>query len=205
MDTLVLHETRQWALQVLLKVFAQEIGIEVTTEGSTHEFDRDSSLDALILSPSLAYALYGGKGITNEYHVDNHLGRPILVTEPQIIDTSLSPTPQAQTPISWVVTYPGFKTRIRRETGNAVDQPSIAMAPEDTTLTRGDMIYLEFVCVFETIAEANASGLKPQIRRVGVSTQRTFVNSNAEDLFTAMLQVRKAYQTYRNKYAGDSL
>ncbi len=199
MDTLVLHETREKALEILRRVFAYEAGIEIIVHGTVAEFDRDPSLDAIVLSPPVAYELYGGKGASNEYHEDTHLGRPVFVSDAEIIDSHEAPLEQAQTPVPWIVTYGGFKGRIELEPGEDDETANLKVVFEDA-LTPAEMLYLEYVNVFEKVAEANAGGLTPQIRRLGVSTRGLFPTLSDNEMNLIATELLKAYREYRQRF-----
>ncbi|MGZ3583455.1 MAG: hypothetical protein ACXWQ5_13730 [Ktedonobacterales bacterium] len=196
MDTLVVHETRRAALEILRRVFAQETGIEIVSHGTVAEFDRDLNLDAIVLSPPVAYELYGGKGPSNVYHEDTHLGRPVFVSDAEIIDSHQAPLKQAQTPVPWIVTYGGFKARIDFEPGEDDETANLIVVPEDA-LTPAEMFYLEYMSMLEKIAEANAAGLTPQIRRLGVSTRGLFPTLRDDEMTLIATTVRAAYREYR--------
>lgn len=199
MDSLVLHETRAAALETLRLVFAHEAAIEIVADGTVAEFQRDASLDAIVLSPPVAYELYGGKGPANEYHEDTHLGRPVFVSDAEIIDAHEAPLPQAHTPVPWIVTYGGFKGRIAFAPGEDAETVSLLAEPEDA-LTSDEMRYLAYVGMFEKIAQASATGLTPPIRRLGMSIQGLFPTLRDGEMMRIALQVRRAYREFRQRY-----
>lgn len=196
MDTLVLHETRPAALESLLSLFARAPGVQIVQQGTIYAFERDPTLDAIILSPPVAYELYGGGESLPRYHLDHHVGRAVAVTDAEIIDSRQSPREGAQTPIPWILTYPSFKAQIRDVMDAEGNVVSTTIELEDSALTKAEMLFVEFISIFETVHAANAAGLTPKIRRLGCSTELEFLDEGEFPM--AITALYNAYHAYRN-------